>query len=595
MAFQKLETDLKIISKLPDEPNEGGLTAAQLKAKFDEAGETVKLYLNETLIPEIEKEFKGKASQEDLENVALGQIPDGSITKEKLSPDAMEAALPKMSMNAPGHAQNVAAGFALGMTWIRPNYTLYNLAYSKAAEDFSVTACAVTKEEQMFTVAGNGDDKVISAELEHGSASGWLYCVVTPDASAVSAKLIAGENEIALTPGEETVIKHKYVGTGVTFEASYETANAAAAGTIIIENLTVIDEVATLEQVDAEHRDVTDDTVLNAANSSSPFATFEITADSWQHIKDGDWRTVGIRPKIIVSAPTGNIVTCSRGDIVLTAESVNRRCVFVVNDYGEWNVTTELPQGVETYVVDVTEVKIYNVAFSPKIKNYEMLYDNGVNGALIPNGFRDYDKTGDPGWCYLISNDNIPFSNYESMFIFCENKGGGNGGLYLSTGSIDTGTSADKWYFTTAKAKKTARVKTSGWGNIAFSFGAYASGATYSVATQEIGGTYLRTYLGGYLGNDGYWYTFALCHADNWEELASIAGISAASQTDLLSQSATLFQSIEAVTYLANACTGDFMAEAVLNSTFRSALNASEFSSVVYANEHWAKFLAMVA
>lgn len=51
----RLEKDMQIISKLPDEPNdEGGLTAAQLKAKFDEAGQIVKDYLHLTLLPELD-------------------------------------------------------------------------------------------------------------------------------------------------------------------------------------------------------------------------------------------------------------------------------------------------------------------------------------------------------------------------------------------------------------------------------------------------------------------------------------------------------------------------------------------------------------
>lgn len=49
-----LDGDLNIIQKLDDEPNDvGGLTSAELKAKFDEAGNTIKTYLNETLIPEL--------------------------------------------------------------------------------------------------------------------------------------------------------------------------------------------------------------------------------------------------------------------------------------------------------------------------------------------------------------------------------------------------------------------------------------------------------------------------------------------------------------------------------------------------------------
>lgn len=54
MAFEKFNKDMKIISALDDEPNDvGGLTAAELKAKFDEGGEALKRYINDTLIPAV--------------------------------------------------------------------------------------------------------------------------------------------------------------------------------------------------------------------------------------------------------------------------------------------------------------------------------------------------------------------------------------------------------------------------------------------------------------------------------------------------------------------------------------------------------------
>ena len=54
MAFEKFNKDMKIISALDDEPNDvGGLTAAELKAKFDEGGEAIKRYLHDTLIPAV--------------------------------------------------------------------------------------------------------------------------------------------------------------------------------------------------------------------------------------------------------------------------------------------------------------------------------------------------------------------------------------------------------------------------------------------------------------------------------------------------------------------------------------------------------------
>ena len=74
---------MAIISALDDEPNDvGGLTAAELKAKFDEGGQAIKQFLNETLTPQIDSE---KAGRDELEGLVLGQIPDGTITVEKMA------------------------------------------------------------------------------------------------------------------------------------------------------------------------------------------------------------------------------------------------------------------------------------------------------------------------------------------------------------------------------------------------------------------------------------------------------------------------------------------------------------------------------
>lgn len=68
MAFEKFNKDMKIISALDDEPNDvGGLTAAELKAKFDEGGEAIKRYLNDTLIPAVVAEGATEAAREQAE------------------------------------------------------------------------------------------------------------------------------------------------------------------------------------------------------------------------------------------------------------------------------------------------------------------------------------------------------------------------------------------------------------------------------------------------------------------------------------------------------------------------------------------------
>lgn len=74
LVIPSIEDDLDIIQKLDDEPNDvGGLTAAELKAKFDEAGNTIKTYLNDTLVPQLsdtvaEAEERAKAEAERIAN-----------------------------------------------------------------------------------------------------------------------------------------------------------------------------------------------------------------------------------------------------------------------------------------------------------------------------------------------------------------------------------------------------------------------------------------------------------------------------------------------------------------------------------------------
>ena len=69
LVIPQLTDDLDIIQKLDDEPNDvGGLTAAELKAKFDESGNTIKEYINDTLLPAIsdtvaEEEARDEAEQ----------------------------------------------------------------------------------------------------------------------------------------------------------------------------------------------------------------------------------------------------------------------------------------------------------------------------------------------------------------------------------------------------------------------------------------------------------------------------------------------------------------------------------------------------
>ena len=73
MDFTPLEKNMDIISALDDEPNDvGGLTATELKAKFDEGGNAIKDYLNNTMIPEVKVALGDKAGKDELQGLVLG-------------------------------------------------------------------------------------------------------------------------------------------------------------------------------------------------------------------------------------------------------------------------------------------------------------------------------------------------------------------------------------------------------------------------------------------------------------------------------------------------------------------------------------------
>lgn len=108
MSIPTLDTDLSIIQKLDDYPNDiGGLSAAQLKAKFDEGVLALQTYINTVLIPALiasnvpftpTAAVKAETVQAAIENVqaqlagiAAGTIPNNTVGMEKLTKQVQNA------------------------------------------------------------------------------------------------------------------------------------------------------------------------------------------------------------------------------------------------------------------------------------------------------------------------------------------------------------------------------------------------------------------------------------------------------------------------------------------------------------------------
>ncbi len=95
IELELLDGDLNIIQKLDDEPNDvGGLTSAELKAKFDESGNIIKKYINETLIPAVLAEDATEESRKQAEaaRVAAEQVRQTNEETRKSNEAARVAA-----------------------------------------------------------------------------------------------------------------------------------------------------------------------------------------------------------------------------------------------------------------------------------------------------------------------------------------------------------------------------------------------------------------------------------------------------------------------------------------------------------------------
>lgn len=115
-------------------------------------------------------------------------------------------------------------------------------------------------------------------------------------------------------------------------------------------------------------------------------------------------------------------------------------------------------------------------------------------------------------------------------------------------------------------------------------------------------------YLCGYASATGWQhytdqeiYSMFLVKQDNWQELCTIAGLNSsdyASEETLCANSTAITQILSnanAVEYMIKQCTGTFMYYFVRSSTCLTALNNSTNKTKIHANEHWSKFLNMVA
>lgn len=118
LVIPGIDTDMDIIQKLDDEPNDvGGLTAQELKAEFDKAGNIVKTYINETLLPSIsdtvaEEEQRAQAEAQRQANELARQQAEEQRANETSGIVAQATAQAQQAQQSAGAAAQSASSAA---------------------------------------------------------------------------------------------------------------------------------------------------------------------------------------------------------------------------------------------------------------------------------------------------------------------------------------------------------------------------------------------------------------------------------------------------------------------------------------------------
>ncbi len=260
MNIPHLTKDLAVIQKLSDLPNTtDGLSAAALKAKFDEAALTIQNWINETLIPALKAEnipFAGSEqlmaeNMQDAIELVFGQVRDagtgaivnGSVTKEKLAEELLERVFGGRAwvcLDEPTEEHVPQTGFPIGQIWLKPGFTVKNAVQ----HNWVPTACTVEAKEHAVTVTGSSlvPQVSIAQSLSGIGQKGDRICVLfdiadkDPEITALTVSL-GGEEADGAEGACETVLEGGSVS--VEFRAVWPSTSLAK-GSFTVKNLAVV-------------------------------------------------------------------------------------------------------------------------------------------------------------------------------------------------------------------------------------------------------------------------------------------------------------------------------------------------------------------
>lgn len=124
----------------------------------------------------------------------------------------------------------------------------------------------------------------------------------------------------------------------------------------------------------------------------------------------------GVKPRIVVTAPTGSDVTVSKGSTILYAPEVSGTWTFNVPEQGDWSATAILGSKTASRTVSVSKVGVYNVTLRYVSAT---LNDNSwedIKGVADASEGQNYWAVGDTKQITINGklSDGLTLSNYQT-------------------------------------------------------------------------------------------------------------------------------------------------------------------------------------
>lgn len=372
LTITYLDGNLDIIQQLDDEPNDvGGLTAAELKAKFDEAGNIIKTYINGTLIPELLAEEATEAAR-----TAAEEARSNAEAERQSAEEARASAEATRQSNEETRQSNETA---------------------RVAAD-NLRASAETAREQAESGRVTAEEARAAAESLRASAEELR-------ASAEQARAAAEQNRVAAEQGRSTAEQSRDIAeqaraAAETGRASAETARDAA------EQERVAADIQRTENSEQVIRDSARNAYLSKSYASGQYTiseSFDIVAGrtlvSISDIHHDPYVEVGRRYLVTVNDESAEVVATYNGISVFGINIRNNNSNgYDVKNNNDYDVTGSF-ESIDEAIVGKTAKEYVNEAERQAEKaaayvNGGHYLDAAQDGSIVPGvvslGAKDY-------------------------------------------------------------------------------------------------------------------------------------------------------------------------------------------------------------